>query len=259
MIEQLFAVSPEWSAQFLFVLARLSAAVVAVPILGARGVPAPAKIGLAVLLSLIVLPLEAEPRGVAPTQLPLFASALGSEVLVGLAIGVAVSLVFHGLEMAASIVGVQIGFGLHGVVDPLSGQQSSVIEQFYRLVVTLVFFAVNGHYLVIGALLRTFEVVPPGTADMTLIAGERVVPFFSSLFVVAVRIALPVMGTLMLTDLAMGLVARTVPQMNVLVVGFPVKVGVGILVLAISMPLVTAFMGAVFGSALVDVNGFLRP
>lgn len=259
MIDALFAVSPEWSANFLLVLARLSAALVAIPLFGARGVPAPAKIGLAALLSLIVLPLQSEPLTAPPTDLLPFASLIGSEVLVGLAIGVAISLVFSGLEMAATLVGVQIGFGLQGVIDPFTGSQSSVLNQFYRMVVTLIFFAVNGHYLVITGLLQTFEVVPPGTADLTLIAGDRVVPFFTALFVVAIRIALPVMGALMLTDLAMGLVARTVPQMNVLVVGFPLKVGVGLFALAISMPLTVALMASVFGSALPQVNGFLRP
>ena len=259
MLVELFAVSPEWSAHFLFVLARLSAALVAVPLLGARAVPAPAKIGLAVLLSLIVLPLQASPSDSVPTDLLVFASVLGSEVLVGLAIGVAISLVFHGLEMASSIVGLQIGFGLHGVVDPLTGQQSTVIHQFYRLLVTLIFFAVNGHYLVIAGLMHTFDVVPPGSADLTLIAGERVVPFFTALVLVALRISLPVMGAMLLTDLAMGLVARTVPQMPVLFVGFPLKIGIGIVVLALSLPLATAFMGAVFTSSLLEVNGFLRP
>ena len=259
MIDALFTVSPEWSANFLLVLARLSAALVAIPLFGARGVPAPAKIGLAALLSLIVLPLQAPPLTAPPTNLLPFASLVGSEVLVGLAIGVAVSLVFSALEMGATLVGVQIGFGLHGVIDPLTGGQSSVLNQFYRLVVTLIFFAVNGHYLVINGLLQTFEVVPPGTADLTLIAGDRVAPFFTALFVVAIRIALPVMGALMLTDLAMGLVARTVPQMNVLIVGFPAKVGVGLFVLAVSMPLAVALMVSVFGSAIPQVNGFLRP
>jgi flagellar biosynthetic protein FliR len=259
VIDALFAVSPQWSANFLLVLARLSAALVAIPLFGARGVPAPAKIGLAALLSLIVLPLQSAPSASLPTDLLPFASLVGSEVLVGLAIGVAVSLVFSALEMGATLVGVQIGFGLHGVIDPLTGSQSSVLNQFYRMVVTLIFFAVNGHYLVITGLLQTFEVVPTGTADLTLIAGDRVVPFFTSLFVVAIRIALPVMGALMLTDLAMGLVARTVPQMNVLVVGFPVKVGVGLFVLALAMPLTVALMASTFGSALPQVNGFLRP
>ena len=259
MIDALLAVSPEWSANFLLVLARLSAALVAIPLFGARGVPVPTKIGLAALLSLLVLPLQSQPLAAAPTNLLPFASLVGSEVLVGLAIGVAVSLVFSGLAMAATLVGVQIGFGLSGVIDPLTRSQAGVLNQFYQLVVTLIFFAVNGHYLVITGLLQTFEVVPPGTADLTLIAGDRVVPFFTALFVVAIRIALPVMGALMLTDLAMGLVARTVPQMNALIVGFPMKVGVGLFVLALSMPLTVALMGSVFGSALPQVNGFLRP
>jgi flagellar biosynthetic protein FliR len=256
---ELFDISPEWSANFLLILARLSAAVVAAPIFGARGVPPQTKIGLAVLLSLIVLPLQAEPVLTAPGNLLVFASMVGSEVLVGLAIGVAIMLIFQTLEAAGSIVGVQVGFGLGQVVDPLTGAQSGTFEQFYRIVVTLMFFAVNGHYLVIAGLMNTFEVVPPGTADLTLIAGDRVVPFFGALLVVAMRVALPVTGALLLTDLILGLVGRTVPQMNVLIVGFPVKVGVGVLALAASVPLVTTLIGGVFNETLVDVNGFLVP
>ena len=259
MLEQLFAVSPEWSANFLFVLARLSAALVAVPIFGARGVPVQAKIGLALMLSLIVLPLQGELLNAVPTNLLVFASLVGSEVLVGLSIGILVSMVFHALEMASAVVGVQIGFGFGGIVDPLTGAQSGVIDQFYRVVVTLMFFAVNGHYLVIAGLMQTFEIVPPGTADLTLIAGDRVAPYFGALVVVALRVALPVMGALLLTDLILGLVGRMVPQMNVLVVGFPVKVGVGILALAASLPLATALIGTVLRETLLDVNGFLVP
>lgn len=264
MIAALFAVSPEWSANFLFIFARLSAAIVAIPVIGARTVPGPAKIGLAVVLSLIVLPLQQDARlsaaaTEAATNLLLFASRLGSEVLVGLVLGVAVSLVFAGLEMAATIVGVQIGFGMQGVFDPITGTQSSVLDQFYRLLVALTFFAINGHHLVIQGLLHSFDIIPPGGADISLIAGERVAPFFTALLNVAVRIALPVMGALMLTDLAMGLAARTTPQMNVLVVGFPAKIGVGLLVLTASVPFAAAFIATVFGQALPEMNSFLRP
>jgi flagellar biosynthetic protein FliR len=259
MLADAFAVSPAWSATFLLILARLSAAVVAAPLLGARGVPPQAKIGLAVFLTLIVLPLQSEPLHTAPPHLLQFAAMVGSEVIVGLAIGIAVGMVFHALEMGASLIGIQMGFGLDAVIDPTSGGTIGSLVQFYRIVVTLVFFAVNGHYLVIQGLLHTFEVVPPGSADLTLIAGDRVVPFFVSLFVVAVRIALPVTGALLLADVAMALVGRTVPQMNVLVVGFPVKIAVGLVVMAAAMPLLTGFMGAVFGRALLDVNGLLGP
>jgi flagellar biosynthesis protein FliR len=259
VLSEIFSLTPEWSANFLLILARLSAAVVAAPLMGARNVPAQAKIGLAVLLALIVMPLQAEPLTEAPASIFFFALLVGSEVLIGLALGIAVSLVFQTLEMAASLVSLQMGFGLSSVFDPMTGQQSGTLEQFYRVFVTLIFFAMNGHYLVIASLLHTFEVVPPGSADFTVIAGERVVPFFIALFVAAFQIALPALAALMLTDLAMALVGRTVPQMNVLIVGFPAKVGVGLLVLTAAIPFMTGFISAVFGRALIDVNGFLVP
>lgn len=259
MLADLLAVSPEWSATFLLVLARLSAAIIAIPLLGARGVPPQAKIGLALMLSLIVLPLQQQPLAPVSANLLVFASLLGSEVLVGLAIGIATSLVFHALEMGGTLVGMQMGFGFAGILDPLTSQQTGVMDQFFRVLVTLVFFAVNGHYLVISGLMQTFEIVPPGTADLTVIAGERVIPFFTSLFSVAIRVALPVMGALMLTDLALGLVSRSVPQMNALIVGMPLKIGVGLIVLSASIPMLAAFMGMVFGEALLQTNGFLRP
>ena len=259
MITELLGVSPAWSAQFLYVLARLSAAIAVTPIFGARGVPPQAKIGLALLLSLVVLPLQRTPKGDPPAHLLIFAATIGSEVLVGLALGISVMLVLQAIEMGASLVGVQIGFGLSGVIDPLSGAQSGAMEQFYRLVATLVFFAVNGHHLVIAGLVLSFRVVEAGSADLTVIAGDRAIPFFASLFVVALRVALPVTVALLLTDLVMGMLGRAVPQLNVLVVGMPVKIAAGLFVLIVSMPLMVAYMGTSLTSSLPQVNGLLRP
>lgn len=258
MIAELAGVSPQWSAVYLLAVVRLSAALVVIPLFGAQGVPAQTKIGLALLLGLIVLPFGAQPTGGVETGLLMFAARAGSEVLVGLAIGIATQMVFQSLEMAAAMVGYQIGFGLSQVFDPISGAQTDSLATFYRLVATLMFFSVGGHHLVIAGLIGTFEVVPAGQADLSLIAGERVAPFFIALFSVALRIALPVTGALLLTDLAMGLVARTVPQMNILVVGFPVKAGIGVLVLAATVPLMTTFMGNVFLDTLPAVGGFVE-
>lgn len=259
MLAELFNVSPEWSANFLLVLVRISTAIVAMPIFGSRGIPPQAKIGLAVLLSLIVLPLHQGPARPAAEDMLVFAAAVGSEALIGFVIGIAVALVFQALEMGASLIGVQIGFSLGELINPMTGGQSGVMESFYRVLATLVFFSINGHHLAIAGLLHTFEVVPAGTADLTLIAGDRVVPFFIALFGIAVQVALPVTAALLLTDLALGIVERAVPQMNVLVVGLPLKVGVGVFVLAMSLPMLTAFMGAVFGDALVSATAFVGP
>jgi flagellar biosynthesis protein FliR len=258
VLSEVFAVTPEWSANFLLVFARMAAAIVAAPLFGARNVPVHVKVGLAIILSLIVLPLSTTQFGSTPTlDLLVFASLLGTEVLLGLAIGIGVMLVFQGLEMAASLVSVQMGFGMGQVFDPMTGTQTGTMEQFYRVLITLVFFAINGHFLVIMGFLRTFEVVPPGQATLAVIAGDRVIPFFGTLIVSSVQIALPVFGALVITDMALALVNRTVPQMNALIVGFPAKIGVGLLVLTASIPLMIPFLGATLGRALVDVNGLV--
>ena len=129
MLNELFGLSPEWSATFLLVLGRLSAALVVIPLFGLAVVPTHTKIGLAVLLSLIVVPFHADPPPV-PTDLLAFAAVLGSEVLVGLALGVAVAIVFRALEMAATIVGVQMGFGVGRLFDPLTGAQMESITVY---------------------------------------------------------------------------------------------------------------------------------
>jgi flagellar biosynthetic protein FliR len=258
VLTEVLGVSPAWSAQFLYVLARLSAAITVAPFFGARGVPPQAKVGLALLLSLIVLPLQRAPSSAPPPHLLAFAAILGSEVLVGLALGIGVMLVINALEMGAALVGVQIGYSIGGVIDPLTGAQSGAIEQFYRLVATLVFFVVNGHHLVISSLVLSFQVVEAGSADLTLIAGERAVPFFASLFVIALRVALPVVVALLLADLVMGMLGRAVPQLNVLMVGMPVKIGAGLFVAAVSVPLMVAFLGASLTTSLPQVLGLLR-
>lgn len=258
MLTDVLGVSPGWSAQYLYVLARLSSAITVAPFFGARGVPAQAKIGLALLLSLVVLPLQRTPVPPPPANLLLFATVVGSEVMVGLALGVGVMLVINALEMGAALIGVQIGFSLGSVIDPLTGAQSGAIEQFYRLVATLAFFAVNGHHLVISALVLSFRVVEAGSADLTLIAGERAVPFFASLFVIALRVALPVVVALILADLALGMLGRAVPQLNVLVVGLPVKVGAGLFVAALSVPLMVPFLGASLTTSLPQILVLLR-
>lgn len=257
MLTDVFSVTPEWSAHFLLVLGRMTAAIVAAPLFGARSVPVHIKVGLAILLSLIVLPMSSQGLSEAPTDLFVLASALGTEVLVGIALGVGVMLVFQGLEMAASVVSVQIGFGIGQVFDPITGTQTGTLEQFYRILITLIFFAINGHYLVIQGFVRTFEIVPAGEASLSSIAGDQVVPFFGTLLVSAIQIALPVFGALVLTDLALALVSRTVPQLNALVVGFPLKIGVGLVALVAAMPLMVAFIGATMGRALVDVNALV--
>ena len=216
-------------ATYLLIVVRLSAALVVMPMFGARGVPPQTKVGLALLMGLVLLPLQ---EVVEPSNGGVLFVAAIQEALIGVAIGFAVMLVIQGLESAGSLVGVQMGLGLGQVFDPLTGAESTVFRRFYAVLATLIFFLVDAHHQVIRGLFSTFDLVPLGTFEASDLDLTALIRLSAAMFVAAVRIALPVMAAVFITDLALAVIARTMPQLNVLVVGMPVKIVVGLLVLA---------------------------
>lgn len=248
-----FELSPLYIQNFALVLTRISTVFVAAPVFGSRGIPAQVKIGLAVFATLIFLPMQTRELVAVPDGLIGLILALGREVAVGLVIAFAVLLVFIGLEMAAQVMGVQIGFGLGSVLDPVGGVPSSTLDQFYVVLVTLAFLTANGHYLVLEGIGRTFDLVPLNTFDASTLDMSGMLLLSAAMFVIAVRIAMPVTVALFLTDLTLGLVSRSFPQLNVLVVGMPLKILVGLLVLMLSLEATATVMNGAFGHILDDV------
>ncbi len=236
-------------AIFGLVLARVSGLMVSAPIFGARQIPPQSKIGLAVILSLILTPLQVSRVEALPADAVAFGFLAGREALVGLAVGFAVSLIFTGIQVGSQLIGVQIGFGFGGLIDPNSGADSSVVDSFYLVLATVIFLAANGHHAVLAALVRTFELAPVAGTSLPSINPVQVMGLVQSVVVVALRIAMPAIGALLLTDVAMGLVGKAAPQMQVMVVGAPVKIGAGLLMLAASAPTTAMLMDAVYRSA----------
>ncbi len=248
--------SPAATYTFLLILVRSSAMLVSSPLLSHRGIPAQAKIGFAIFTSLVLVPVTRLPGG-PPETLGRIADDVFREALFGLGIGLAMNIVFIGLQMAARIIGLQVGFGLGAVFDPITGTEFGVFEQFYSLLATLVFFAINGHHLVIQSLAETLQAVPPGTFDPFALSPSGITSLVAGLTITAVRIAMPVMAALLLTDVGMGIVARTVPQVQILIVGAPVKIGVGLLVLGAALPATMQLMNGVFGATLAGSSRVL--
>ena len=153
-----------------------------------------------------------------------------------MAIGFAVLLVFQGLEMAGGMIGVQMGMGLGEVLDPISGAASNVLRRFYGVLATLIFFMADAHHQVIGGLVGSFALIPPTTLSAESLSLPVLLQISAAMFVVAVRIALPVLAALFIADLGLAMVARTMPQLNVLVVGLPLKIGLGLLILIAALP-----------------------
>lgn len=247
----------EWQRMFhtfLPVLVRLATFWVAVPILG-QGVPPIAKVGFASLLALIVLPYVSAPP--LPAEPAVLGIRIAGEALVGLTLGYMVTLVFSAVYLAGQFVDVPMGFGMSHVIDPHSGMQVPLFAQFQHILAILIFFTINGHHALIQALVVSFDTVPIyGTA-----VGVGVVQFvltaFSQLFVLALRIGIPIMGAIFLTDVTLGILARAVPQLNVFVVGFPIKIAVGLLIYLAVLPVYVGVIADVVGSS-GELMGYLR-
>jgi flagellar biosynthetic protein FliR len=217
------------------VFTRLSGLVVTAPLFSYRNIPTLLKVAFASLLAVILFPYA---RPLTPAEflsLSYILQALG-ELALGLALGFAASLSLQAIYLAGQLMDVPMGFGMVNILDPQLGLQVPIMARFYNIIAVLVFLGVNGHHMVLMALMRSFELLPIGQINwgpgvvMVLIEG------FAWMFVLGVKIALPIMGAIFLTDIALGIIARSVPQMNVFLVGFPIKIGVGLFLLVFVVP-----------------------
>ena len=232
------------------IFVRILAVFMSTPIFNSRSIPTLAKIGLAGLLSIIFLPLLEIPSGAGLTVLPTNTLSLvlmiAQEVLVGVLIGFVTGLVFTTVSIAASMMSLQVGFRSANLFDPFINTPTSALEQFYTLLAIALFLNINGHHWFIQALARTFQVLPLGSFVLDQITIERLVMFTGEIFISATRIALPVMGTLLLTDLGLGLIARAVPQIQVFFLGLTVKIGLGLVTLAFTLVLTAPLIKQLF-------------
>ena len=228
------------------VLARVGGLFVSAPVFSARQIPNQTKIGLAIVVALVFTPLQMEHARAVPPGALAFGVLAGRELLIGLAMGFAVALIFTGIQMGSQLIGIQMGVGLGGVLNPMSGADSSTIDGFYMVLATLIFLLSNGHHAALASLARTFDLAPVGEATLPLVNPQQVMALVQAVFVVAIRVALPAVAALLLTDVALGLAGRAAPQMQVMVVGMPVKMAVGLAFMAFSTPTSAMLMDAVF-------------
>jgi flagellar biosynthetic protein FliR len=230
-------VSEQQLAGFLLVLARVSPLFVLAPIFSSRMLPARARGVVAVAISFGLAPLALHGQHIDTDAMQL-AGLIGKELLVGLAYSFALASVFAAISVAGSLLDTSMGFSMGSLIDPITGTQSPILTQLYAMVGVLVFIAINGDHWMIEGLARSYQLVPINKfPSINAIVGGADKSFVS-IFGSAIELAAPVMLAVLLTDCAMGLVARVMPQLNVFAVGFPAKIAVGLLVMGVSLPFV---------------------
>ncbi len=243
---------------FLLVLTRVSGVFLVAPVFGSLNVPVMVKIGLAALVSFLLLP--AIPLGYAAglkSALGL-ALAIGQELLMGLFIGFAVYLIFVAIQLAGQIIDMQMGFGVVNVIDPVTSSQVSVMGQYKFLVATLFFLALNGHHYVLRALGDSMSLVPLGELHLSEGAFLKLSAMFGDVFSVAIKIGAPAIAVLFLTNLSMGLLARTVPQINVFIVGLPLSIAMGLLMVGLCMRYYAYIFSGLLANTWRDVYVLVR-
>lgn len=234
---------------FLLVFTRLTAFIAVAPLFSNRSIPPWSKIGLGLGLGAIVTPFAGNPPLLDITA-PVFALFLLGEVLLGLALGVITNIIFNGIMIGGQMMDVSMGFAMSSLFDPASQVQSTLIGRFLNVMALMMLLAMNGHHSMLLALIASFDLVPAAGVHFQPAMVAEVIAIFSGMFLLAFKLAAPVLAVIFVSEIALGLVARTVPQLNVFILGFPLKIGLGILVLAVTMPL----LAVVFGNLLSQME-----
>lgn len=229
------ALNAAYLMAYFLVLVRTLAMIASMPVLSSRVVPPPAKIGLSMLIAFALL----QPGGAIPAvdgDLLPYATAIMTEILAGLLLGFGAQLIYTVMENAAALTGTHTGFGAANTILHVADFQGNPLSQFYFLVAALTFLAIDGHHQMLIGLEGSLRAMPVGAFRLGDATIEHLLVIFSAAWTAALRISLPVMGALLAADLVLALMSRAVPQMNVFYVGAPLKVGLGLIMLAVTLP-----------------------
>ncbi len=230
---------------FLLILARSSAIFLITPIFGRRNLPVIFKIGLAFMISIILVNIVEVPLNLFNGFVQ-FLFLIIKEVIAGLVIGFVTYVVFASIYFAGQIIDMKTGFGIVNVLDPQTNTQVPIMGNFLYVFTLVVFITIDGHHMLLSALIKSFEIVAVGKLQITALAVDAITKIMMDTFIIGFKISAPVIAAILLTDVALGILAKTMPQMNVFMVGMPLKILVGIFTLMIMMPAFSSIIEALF-------------
>jgi len=243
----------KWVVRLWWPLLRIGGFVLTAPIASGAVVPSPVKIALSVGLAFILAPLAPVPDG-----LSIFSGAgvldAVQEVLIGMAIGMVVQLAFEALAFAGMSVSLSMGLGFATLVDPQHGAETPVLGQLFTIFGTLSYLAVNGHLVLIGSLAMSFKSLPIGGANIDRNLLWSIAGWGARVFETGLLIALPAVIALVIVNLALGVVTRAAPQLNLFAIGFTITLMSGFLVLIVGLDGLMVGVSSLLDSALAAVN-----
>jgi flagellar biosynthetic protein FliR len=228
-----------WLSPIFWPFVRVLALFSALPVLGQRTVPVRVRVALAFLI-VVATQASLPPMPAVALDSPLAVTLIVQNLLVGLTLGFAVRIVFAAVEFAGELVGLQMGLNYAGFFDPSSGSQGTATSRLFGTTVAFLFIVVNAHLLVVAAVVQSFQAFPVGQEPFAFLRAMQPQTWGAEIFEIGLWIALPLIGMLLFVNLVLGIISRVASQMNVFAIGFPVTLGVGLIGVLLTLPLMQA-------------------
>jgi len=242
-------------AAYLLLLTRVSGIFLISPFFGSMNIPVYFRAGAAFAFSIVLFPVVSAMGSVeAPANLWLYAATVLGELFLGWLIGFVAYVAFAAVNLAGKVMDMQVGFAVVNVMDPTSGQQIPLIGSFLYNLGIIVFLVTNGHHMIISALAESFRVVPLAGVAPDVSLAMLMEQFTVGIFVTGMKIAMPVTFAILLTNVGLGIMARTMPQMNIFVVGIPMQLMIGITMLSMLLPFYVLFLDVVFDGMYANIS-----
>jgi flagellar biosynthetic protein FliR len=241
--------------RFALLLVRPGMLVLIAPGIGGQHIPAPVKIALTALIALGLLPSVTVPR-----ELPEMALALvvAREAAIGLSLAIVLRALIAGAEFAGHLSGQQIGFNYGATIDPQSGVRNNMLAILYGSLATLGFFAINGHHALLRALAQSYAALPIGIGHLAPSLLTSIREIFALVFIVGLRLAAPIVIVLLVVELAVGLISRASPSLSFMVIGYPIRIILGLTLLAALVGTVPAVTNSLLDSVLITAANTAR-
>jgi flagellar biosynthetic protein FliR len=247
---------PNW----LLIFCRITAFLLAAPVFSTRGIPSQWKIGISAMIAFLAFAAVGLKQ---PTAMDgLFILAIIREVLIGVLLGFTAYLFFTAVQIAGSFIDIQMGLGIANVIDPMTGAQSPLIGNFKFILAMLLFLTFNGHHYMIDGFMKSYEWIPLNNELFASIQRGVVHEFllrsFANVFSLALQMSAPLVVALFLTDVGLGILSKTAPQFNIFVVGVPIKIIVGFLLLILVLPGFVFLFQDLFGSLFQSLDQLVK-
>ena len=246
-------------AAFLLVLTRTSGIFFVSPFFGSQNIPVQIRAATAFAMAVLIFPILLDEMTIeAPATVAMFAALVMQELFVGWLIGFIGYVVLAAITMSGKIMDMQVGFTIAQVMDPTSHEQSPLIGSFLYNLTIIYFLAVNGHYMIIAALVESFRAIPFNEVTWHSSMADFMVNVTNGIFLVGMKIAMPVTFSILITNVGMGILARTMPQMNIFVIGVPMHLIIGTAMLALLMPFYVLFLDVMFDDMYANISTAIR-